>query len=52
MDKFLYDIWLTSCVMANPDYVNTALEMYSDAKQVYENKEKLPSKTANEYPTL
>ena len=46
MDKFLYDIWLTSCVMVNPDYVNTALEMYSDAKLVYENKEKLPSKIA------
>ena len=44
MDKFLYDIWLTSCVMGNPSYVNVALEQYKDAKSVYENRQKLPQK--------
>ena len=39
MDKFLYDIWLTSSVMGNPEYVTIALEQFNDAQSVYENKE-------------
>ena len=46
MDKFLYDIWLTSSVMGNPDYINLVLEMYQNAQSVYENKNKLPENLA------
>ncbi len=52
MDKFLYDIWLTSCVMGNPSYANAALEQYPTAKLVYENREKLPQNIAEKLDTF
>ena len=52
MDKFLYDIWLTSSVMGNPDYVTIALEQYKDAESVYENRWKLPQKISEKLDTF